>query len=226
MSVMQVRVPATTANLGPGFDSFGCALSLANTVTFEPSEKQLEWVGYKPEYATEDNLIYQAFRATFAYLGEPVAGVRISAREEIPFSRGLGSSAAMLVAGALGANAMSGNQLSLCQLLEITNRIEGHPDNLAPAFYGGLTASLVDDSGMPITRNYQLHESWEFLVLSLIFRLQPRKLVPCCPGKWSLLMLFIMCHMRRCFCVLWLMVTLIYCVWHLLIGCISHIGKR
>jgi homoserine kinase len=86
----------------------------------------------------------------------------------------LGSSAALLVAGAIGANVLRGSKLSTQGLLNITNAMEGHPDNLAPAFYGGLTASMVDN-GLPVTVNFPLHPDWEFLALVPDFTLSTPK---------------------------------------------------
>ena len=97
-------------------------------------------------------------------LNEEIKGVKIHIDANIPICRGLGSSAALLVAGAMGANVLRGNRLSVQGLLNITNAMEGHPDNLAPAFFGGLTASLVDN-GLPVTVNFPLHPDWEFLAL-------------------------------------------------------------
>lgn len=164
MKKVTIRVPATTANLGPGFDAFGCALSLYTDVTFEETAFGLEITGCDPEYCGPDNLAYTAFCAVMASLSEEVKGVKIHIDAHIPICRGLGSSAALLVAGAMGANVLHGNKLSTQGLLNITNAMEGHPDNLAPAFYGGLTASMVD-SGLPVTVNFPLHPGWEFLAL-------------------------------------------------------------
>ena len=158
MKRVTVRVPATTANLGPGFDAFGCALSLYTDVTFEEMESGLEITGCDEAYTGPDNLAYVSYCAVLASLSEEVRGVKI------PICRGLGSSAALLVAGAIGANVLRGNRLSTQGLLNITNAMEGHPDNLAPAFYGGLTASMVDN-GLPVTVNFPLHPDWEFLAL-------------------------------------------------------------
>lgn len=164
MKKVTIRVPATTANLGPGFDAFGCALSLYTDVTFEETAFGLEITGCDPEYCGPDNLAYTAFCAVMASLSEEVKGVKIHIDAHIPICRGLGSSAALLVAGAMGANVLHGNKLSTQGLLNITNAMEGHPDNLAPAFYGGLTASMVD-SGLPVTVHFPLHREWEFLAL-------------------------------------------------------------
>ena len=170
MNRVTIRVPATTANLGPGFDAFGCALSLYTDVTFEETEAGLEITGCDEAYHGPDNLAYTAYCAVLASLSEEIRGVKIHIDAHIPICRGLGSSAALLVAGAMGANVLRGNKLSTQGLLNITNAMEGHPDNLAPAFYGGLTASMVDN-GLPVTVSFPLHPGWEFLALIPDFNL-------------------------------------------------------
>ncbi len=164
MKKVTVRVPATTANLGPGFDAFGCALSLYTDVTFEETDSGLEITGCDEAYTGPDNLAYTSYCAVLASLSEEIRGVKIHIDANIPIGRGLGSSAALLVAGAMGANVLRGNKLSTQGLLNITNAMEGHPDNLAPAFFGGLTASMVDN-GLPISVSFPLHPDWEFLAL-------------------------------------------------------------
>ena len=174
MKRVTIRVPATTANLGPGFDAFGCALSLYTDVTFEETECGLEITGCDEAYTGPDNLAYVSYCAVLASLSEEIRGVKIHIDANIPICRGLGSSAALLVAGAMGANVLRGNRLSTQGLLNITNAMEGHPDNLAPAFYGGLTASMVDN-GLPVTVNFPLHPDWEFLALVPDFNLATSK---------------------------------------------------
>ena len=164
MKKVTIRVPATTANLGPGFDAFGCALSLYTDVTFEETEAGLEITGCPEEFTGPDNLAYVSYCAALATMSEELRGVKIHIEADIPVCRGLGSSAALLVAGAMGANVLRGNKLSTQGLLNITNAMEGHPDNLAPAFFGGLTASMVDN-GLPVCVNFPLHPDWEFLAL-------------------------------------------------------------
>ena len=170
MKRVTIRVPATTANLGPGFDAFGCALSLYTDVTFEETDCGLEITGCPEEFTGPDNLAYVSYCAVLASLSEEIRGIKIHIESQIPVCRGLGSSAALLVAGAMGANVLRGNKLSTQGLLNITNAMEGHPDNLAPAFYGGLTASMVDN-GLPVTVNFPLHPDWEFLALVPDFNL-------------------------------------------------------
>ena len=170
MRRVTIRVPATTANLGPGFDAFGCALSLYTDVTFEETDCGLEITGCDEAYTGPDNLAYTSYCAVLASLSEEVRGVKIHIESQIPICRGLGSSAALLVAGAMGANVLRGNKLSTQGLLNITNAMEGHPDNLAPAFYGGLTASMVDN-GLPVTVSFPLHPDWDFIALIPDFNL-------------------------------------------------------
>ena len=170
MKRVTVRVPATTANLGPGFDAFGCALSLHTDVTFEETDCGLEITGCDESFTGPDNMAYTAFCAVLASLSEEVRGVKIHINSQIPVCRGLGSSASLLVAGAMGANVLRGNRLSTQGLLNITNAMEGHPDNLAPAFYGGLTASMVDN-GLPVTVNFPLHPDWQIFALIPEFHL-------------------------------------------------------
>lgn len=170
MNQVTIRVPATTANLGPGFDAFGCALSLYTDVTFTETEGGLSITGCDEAYTGPDNLAYTAYCAVLASMNEELRGLHIHIDAHIPICRGLGSSAALLVAGAIGANVLRGNKLSTQGLLNITNAMEGHPDNLAPAFYGGLTASMVDN-GLPVTVSFPLHPGWEFLALVPEFEL-------------------------------------------------------
>ncbi len=164
MKRVTIRVPATTANLGPGFDAFGCALNLYTDVSFEETESGLQITGCDEAYTGPDNLAYMSYCAVLESLNEEIRGVKIHIDANIPVCRGLGSSAALLVAGAMGANVLRGNRLSTQGLLNITNAMEGHPDNLAPAFYGGLTASMVDN-GLPVVVNFPLHPQWEFIAL-------------------------------------------------------------
>ena len=174
MKKVTVRVPATTANLGPGFDAFGCALKLYTDVTFEETDCGLEITGCDEAFTGPDNLAYVSYCAVLASMSEDVRGIKIHIASNIPVCRGLGSSAALLVAGAIGANVLRGNRLSPQGLLNITNAMEGHPDNLAPAFYGGLTASMVDN-GLPVTVNFPLHPDWDIIALIPEFDLPTHK---------------------------------------------------
>ena len=184
MKKVTIRVPATTANLGPGFDAFGCALNLYTDVAFEETDFGLEITGCDEEYTGPDNLAYVSYCAVLNSLSEEIRGVKIHIDAHIPICRGLGSSAALLVAGAMGANVLRGSKLSTQGLLNITNAMEGHPDNLAPAFFGGLTASMVDN-GLPVCVNFPLHPDWEFLALIPDFHLSTEKARAALPTEYS-----------------------------------------
>lgn len=140
--MIKVTVPATSANIGSGFDCLGIALKLYNTYTFEESEND-QFIGFAPEFCNKGNLVYTSMMEAFKQMNvSPKSGITIGIEENIPVSRGLGSSAVCIVAGVMGANAIAGNVLSNDELLTIAASIEGHPDNIAPAIYGGMTSSI------------------------------------------------------------------------------------
>ena len=143
--MIKVRVPATSANLGPGFDCMGIALNLYNTFTFEKIKEGLIVEGNEKSFDDEDNLIYTSMKRCFEKIGYTTKGLKITAMSDVPVSRGLGSSATCIVGGILGANALAGNKLSKEEVLELATEIEGHPDNVAPALLGGCVTSVVDD---------------------------------------------------------------------------------
>lgn len=181
--MVTIRVPATTANLGPGFDSFGCSFALYDTLTFEEQPGDaLTFDGCARAYCNLENLAVVAYRAVMQHLGLPVQGLHISIRAEIPICRGLGSSAAMIVAGAAAANALHGSPLSRNELLEICNGIEGHPDNLAPALFGGMAVSLVE-AGKPYTVRCDVHKNLRFTALIPDFELSTHKAREALPQK-------------------------------------------
>ncbi len=168
--MVTVRVPATTANLGPGFDTFGCALSLYNTLTFSETDGDLRFSGCEAAYCNADNLSVVAYRRVMEALGLPMPGLDITMDTQIPICRGLGSSASLIAAGAAAANALHGSPYSPLELLGICNAIEGHPDNLAPALLGGLVASFVED-GRPFAARYDVHPGLHFTALIPDFEL-------------------------------------------------------
>jgi len=161
----EVKAPATSANLGPGFDVMGVALSLFNSFRFAPA-KEDSLKGFVGEEETKDNLIlksYHRFFEAFALPYQPVEITQIAS--DIPLSRGLGSSASCIVAGLLGANAISGDYLPQGRLLSLATSIEGHPDNVAPCLLGGLVASYKNDRGEVIPLRHSLSPKLGFLVL-------------------------------------------------------------
>lgn len=141
-----VKVPATSANVGAGFDSLGLAVSMYNTVTFEESDRlEISSCDGTIVPTGQSNLVYRSVKAVFDQLDEKLPGLKITQTNAIPMARGLGSSSACIVAGILGANAMLGNRLTHRQMLTMATAIEGHPDNVAPAMLGGFVTSAYDE---------------------------------------------------------------------------------
>ena len=146
--VVSASVPATSANLGPGFDSLGVALELRNTVRAEPAERvevvvEGEGAGRLP--TGPENRVYQALARAFAARGRPVPALRLVCVNRIPLARGLGSSAAAAVAGLALGNRLLGDPLSADELLALATEIEGHPDNVTPCLLGGLRAMATEN---------------------------------------------------------------------------------
>lgn len=149
-----VTVPATTANLGPGFDCLGLALGLYNTLEVSRREEGLlvsvEGEGRGTIALDQTNLMVAAMQRLFAEAGEPMPGLHLRQHNCIPVGSGLGSSAAAALAGLLAANRLLGDRLSTEALLDLAVRIEGHPDNMAPALYGGLVLAIRSAKGLVV----------------------------------------------------------------------------
>ena len=150
--MMHIKVPATSANMGPGFDSIGVALELYNHLWFEEIEQGVEIIVKKEHEikipTDKNNLIYKTMVDFFAETGNVMPGVRLIQKDDIPMVRGLGSSAACIVAGLLAANHMSGCHYSREQLAQIAAKIEGHPDNSNPALFGGMVVGALGHNEM------------------------------------------------------------------------------
>jgi len=148
-SLIRVQVPATSANLGPGFDCLGIALELYNIVEFSAIPKgiiiEAEGEGADGLPRDESNLVYRAARLVFERQGFQPPGLRIRSVNGVPPGRGLGSSAAAVIGGILAADAMSGARLSHREILNLACSLEGHPDNVAPALLGGLVIYTAVD---------------------------------------------------------------------------------
>jgi homoserine kinase len=156
--MIKIRVPATSANLGPGFDCLGMALDVWNEIAFEPAEKLTHHVigeGAEKLNKGSRNLLTKAYAHLHEACGRPARGVTIKAHNYIPMSSGLGSSAAAIVAGLFGANEMLGNPVDVNGLLKLATEMEGHPDNVAPALLGGLVVSVMKQDEI-ITRRYEV----------------------------------------------------------------------
>lgn len=161
MDQVSVRVPATSANIGPGYDSLGCALSLYNDFTFSRAERT-EVTGCPAAFQNENNLALVAFRRACAYRKADPCVVKLKIDAHVPVSRGLGSSATLIVAGIRAADALCALSLSPQEVFTLATGLEGHPDNVAPAVFGGFTASLTDENGTPHTVPCPVHPAFRF----------------------------------------------------------------
>lgn len=184
MITVRVRVPATTANIGPGFDSFGLALNLWNKAkfSFQGQETMFDIVGEGAETlpTSEENMIYQSFAYLYKHLSQKLPyGLTINCINHIPISAGLGSSASAILLGLLGANAMLGYPLSKEDLLRLGCEIEGHPDNIVSAYWGGMTIS-VESKNRLLTHKVEISNWYVVVVLPDIKLLtkESRKALP------------------------------------------------
>jgi homoserine kinase len=153
--VVTVRVPATTANLGPGFDCLGLALDIHNTVALSLAEAiSVEVTGFGAEGLTRgaDHLVVSSAARVAQVAGILVPGWRLRQHNEIPLARGMGSSSAAIVGGLVAANELLQAGLDDKALLDLAVAIEGHPDNVAPALLGGLTVCCTDEEGLGVAR--------------------------------------------------------------------------
>lgn len=147
---IHIKVPATTANLGPGFDALGLALNLWNEADFIATDDNKivvtvsgEGEGKLPQNA--DNAIAEAALQIYDLTGKHCSGLQIDCLNRVPLGSGMGSSSAAMLTGMLGANALLGNPLTDEEILKLAIETEGHPDNVAPAMLGGLVASIVHE---------------------------------------------------------------------------------
>ena len=175
---VSVKVPATTANIGPGFDTLGMALPLYNTVTIE--ETVLPGTGVEinvisdgisiDEFALEhipqdeNSIVYKAVELLYNSIGQSPSELKITIKSGIPVSRGLGSSASVIVGALIAANELLGHPADDLALLSIASELEGHPDNITPAFVGGLVISSQEDDGSVVYRKLDWPSEWAITV--------------------------------------------------------------
>ena len=158
MGELRVRVPASSANLGPGFDSFAIALPLLAEFDLRPARSwSVNVDGDSHENGNgiptgDDNLFVVSARAAAEAAAETLGSYHVTQRSAIPVGRGLGSSAAAIVGGVVAANALMGEPLDRRTLLRVASEVEGHADNVAAALYGAFTVALPSDDGPVATR--------------------------------------------------------------------------
>lgn len=175
---ISVKVPATTANLGAGFDCLGMALPIYNTITIE--ETVLPGTGIEINVINDENvsndlilehvpqdensIIYKAVELLYNSIGQIPGELKITVQSQIPIARGLGSSASVIVGGLLAANELLGKPADEVALLSIATEVEGHPDNVTPAIVGGLVLSSLEDDGRVIYTKLDWPDEWAITV--------------------------------------------------------------
>jgi homoserine kinase len=174
IDMIKVMVPATSANIGPGFDCLGVALNMYNTFYFAEIESGLVIEGGDESYQNENNLIYVAMKKCFDKIGYTPKGIKISTHTDVPMSRGLGSSATCIVAGLVGANEIAGGKLSKDEILLLATEMEGHPDNVAPAIFGGMVAAIYEEDQVYYS-NIEVAKGLKFCALIPNFKLSTEK---------------------------------------------------
>lgn len=173
--MITVKVPATSANIGAGFDSCGLALGLHNTVAMAEAEDIYIRTSDGSRVPTgEHNLVYSTARQVYELCGRPFKGLELVQSNAIPMARGLGSSSACIAAGILGANALLGSPLSDTDVLTLATKIEGHPDNVAPALLGGFVVSAYD-AGRVWSLKHDIADSVTFAAFVPNFKLLTKK---------------------------------------------------
>lgn len=172
---VSVKVPATTANLGPGFDCLGLALPIYNTITVEETvlpgtgieiniideTREMDFISIPTD---ENNIVYKAIELLYNSIGQEPDELKITINTHIPITRGLGSSASVVVGGLLAANELLGRPADEAALLSIASEIEGHPDNVTPAILGGFILSSLEEDGSVVYRKLKWPKDWNITV--------------------------------------------------------------
>ncbi|MEO0648482.1 MAG: homoserine kinase, partial [Cyanobacteria bacterium J06650_10] len=192
-SSVTVTVPATTANIGPGFDCLGAAFSLYNRFHFIPFTPLSDSAPFQITVDGNEagrvntgtsNLVYRAYLKCYEQIGKPAPPVHIKINLGVPLSRGLGSSSTAIIGGIVGANALAGSPLSNTALADLANEIEGHPDNVVPALLGGARLAAMANGRLQIC-DLSWHSSIVPVVIIPEFELSTADARRVLPGKYS-----------------------------------------
>lgn len=182
--MVKVRVPASSANMGPGFDSLGVALNMYNMAEFSLTDSGLGIEIMDDAYFIprgENNNVYIGFKRVFDELGERFDGVKIRLWSGVPVTRGLGSSSSSIILGLMGANALTGCKLTKQELLKFACDIEGHPDNVAAALMGGFTVTAMDRGEITYAKA-EVSDKLHFAAMIPDFYMQTKKSRAVLPG--------------------------------------------
>lgn len=179
--MIKIQIPATSANLGAGFDSLGLAVDLYNYVSIEESDRlEISTTDGSQVPTDETNLIYVSAKHLFDKCGKKLQGLKILQQNNIPMTRGLGSSSACIIAGLYGANLMLGSPFNTDELVNIAAKIEGHPDNTTPALLGGIVTAVYDGGRVYWTKQ-EIYRHLDFFAIVPDFELSTsmaRKALP------------------------------------------------
>lgn len=178
--MIRISVPATSANLGIGYDTLGMAVSLYSHFTFERAD-ELTITGCPEEFRNANNLVYVSLVDALAEWDEEPFGVSIDIQTEVPVARGLGSSSTCVVAGIMAAAALTGHTVTREELVAMATRVEGHPDNVAPAILGAAVCSFTPDGRLPRCLRYDVSDRLRFVTVIPPYEVhtsEARKVVP------------------------------------------------
>ena len=188
MSWTEVRIPATSANLGPGFDALGMALSIYLDCRFRPAEQLTLRVSGRDAHmipATADNLIWQTALRVARDVNRPMPTIELEIHNDIPIGKGLGSSAAALTAGVVIAREILGLGWDEHRILDEAAQIEGHPDNVAACVLGSICASAIDDEGITRAVRMQLPARYAVAIITPDFILPTSEARAVLPATYS-----------------------------------------
>lgn len=178
--MIKVTVPATSANLGIGYDTLGMAVSLYSHFTFDHADT-LTITGCPEEFQNRDNMVYVAFEQALEQWGTEPFPISIDIQTEIPVARGLGSSSTCVVAGIMGAAALTRRTVTREELVAMATALEGHPDNVAPALLGAAVCSFTPEGDLPRCLRYNVSERLRFITIIPPYEVhtsEARKVVP------------------------------------------------
>ena len=185
MKMIKLQIPATSANLGAGFDALGLALSYYNTAEMEENDViDIKSLDGTPIPQDEKNLIYVSVKDLYDVCGKPLKGLTLRQTNAIPMARGLGSSSACIIAGLVGANKMLGDPLTKDDLVDLAAQIEGHPDNTAPALLGGIVTAVFDGRKVHWVKQ-EVYTRLKFVAIIPDFELKTEKARACLPKEIS-----------------------------------------
>ncbi len=181
--MIKLQIPATSANLGAGFDALGLALSFYNTAEMEENDHlDIRSLDDTPIPENEKNLIYISAKDLYEVCGKELRGLTLRQTNAIPMARGLGSSSACIIAGLVGANKMLGEPLTKDDLVDLAAQIEGHPDNTAPALLGGIVTAVFDGRKVHWVKQ-EVYTRLKFAAIIPDFELKTEKARACLPKE-------------------------------------------